>query len=159
MVRRIFGCTTLATVLVLSWGCSSSSSNSGGGAGAGGGGGGGGAAAGGGGGAGGGGAGGAGGGRGAGGGGGLGAGGGGGLGAGGGGGGATDAGTDAGNTSHGIQTIFLILMENHNWSDIYQSSSAPYRATGATVALFTAGQPEHQLAPVDDDDLVLRQLL
>ena len=25
-----------------------------------------------------------------------------------------------------IKTVFIILMENHNWSDIYKSSSAPY---------------------------------
>jgi hypothetical protein len=33
--------------------------------------------------------------------------------------------TDAGGTG-AIQTVFLILMENHNWSDIKGSSSAPY---------------------------------
>jgi phosphatidylinositol-3-phosphatase len=27
---------------------------------------------------------------------------------------------------HAIDTVFLIVMENHNWSDIYQSPSAPY---------------------------------
>jgi hypothetical protein len=30
------------------------------------------------------------------------------------------------NASHAITTVFLILMENHNWSDIYQRSAAPY---------------------------------
>lgn len=29
-------------------------------------------------------------------------------------------------TSHTMKTVFLILMENHNWSDIKGSSSAPY---------------------------------
>jgi hypothetical protein len=27
---------------------------------------------------------------------------------------------------HAINTVFLIVMENHNWSDIYQNPSAPY---------------------------------
>jgi hypothetical protein len=41
---------------------------------------------------------------------------------------ASDAGTppDAGSSNH-IQTVFMILMENHNWSDVYQNTaSAPY---------------------------------
>jgi hypothetical protein len=29
-------------------------------------------------------------------------------------------------TSNHIQTVFLIVMENHNWSDIYNNPSAPY---------------------------------
>ena len=29
-------------------------------------------------------------------------------------------------TGHAITTVFLILMENHNWSDIEQNPSAPY---------------------------------
>ncbi len=29
-------------------------------------------------------------------------------------------------THNNIQTVFLIVMENHNWSDIFNSSSAPY---------------------------------
>ncbi len=29
-------------------------------------------------------------------------------------------------TSNNIQTVFLIVMENHNWSDIFNSPSAPY---------------------------------
>jgi phosphatidylinositol-3-phosphatase len=29
-------------------------------------------------------------------------------------------------TDHAINTVFLIVMENHNWFDIYQNSSAPY---------------------------------
>ena len=35
-----------------------------------------------------------------------------------------DAGSDAGPPR--IQTVFLVLMENHNWSDIHGSASAPY---------------------------------
>ena len=34
--------------------------------------------------------------------------------------------SEAGRTGHSIQTVFLILMENHNWSDIKGSASAPY---------------------------------
>ncbi len=40
-----------------------------------------------------------------------------------------DGGADAkadGSSTHSIQTVFLILMENHNWSDIKGSASAPY---------------------------------
>jgi phospholipase C len=29
-------------------------------------------------------------------------------------------------SGHAIKTVFVIMMENHNWSDIYGSSSAPY---------------------------------
>jgi hypothetical protein len=38
---------------------------------------------------------------------------------------------DAGTTTSGpsLQTVFVILMENHNWSDIHNSSSAPYIAS------------------------------
>ena len=36
----------------------------------------------------------------------------------------SDAGVDSG--AHAIKTVFLILMENHNWSSIKGSSSAPY---------------------------------
>jgi hypothetical protein len=32
---------------------------------------------------------------------------------------------DAG-AAHAIQTVFVVLMENHNWSDIHGSASAPY---------------------------------
>ncbi len=44
-----------------------------------------------------------------------------------------------GREHHAIQTIFLILMENHNWSDIKGNNSAPYingtlLATGAYAA-------------------------
>ncbi len=40
--------------------------------------------------------------------------------------GGTDATTDAPASGHAIKTVFLILMENHNWSDIKGSPSAPY---------------------------------
>jgi hypothetical protein len=40
-------------------------------------------------------------------------------------GGAPDSGADT-STTHAVQTVFLILMENHNWSDIKGSASAPY---------------------------------
>ncbi len=33
---------------------------------------------------------------------------------------------DGGEATHAIKTVFLILMENHNWSSIEGSSSAPY---------------------------------
>ena len=33
---------------------------------------------------------------------------------------------DAGSPTHAIKTVFMILMENHNWSDIKGSSSAAY---------------------------------
>ena len=33
---------------------------------------------------------------------------------------------DASTTLHHIKTVFVIVMENHNWSDIYQNPSAPY---------------------------------
>lgn len=36
----------------------------------------------------------------------------------------SDGGSDAG--AVGIRTVFIILMENHNWSDIHGSASAPY---------------------------------
>jgi phosphatidylinositol-3-phosphatase len=39
---------------------------------------------------------------------------------------ATAQATAATTTSHTLKTVFLILMENHNWSDIKGSSSAPY---------------------------------
>ncbi|MHB8418278.1 MAG: alkaline phosphatase family protein [Myxococcales bacterium] len=39
---------------------------------------------------------------------------------------AGDAGAPAPFAGGKIHNVFLILMENHNWSDIYQSSSAPY---------------------------------
>src|SRR5215471_5937156 len=29
-------------------------------------------------------------------------------------------------SEHAITTVFLIMMENHNWSDIYLNPSAPY---------------------------------
>jgi hypothetical protein len=41
----------------------------------------------------------------------------------------SDSGSDAGTTDSGtsaIKTVFIILMENHNWSQIQGSSSAPY---------------------------------
>jgi hypothetical protein len=42
-------------------------------------------------------------------------------------GGAGDAGADASEAgATGIQTVFVIVMENHNWSDIEGSTSAPY---------------------------------
>lgn len=43
-------------------------------------------------------------------------------------GGTTDGGTADGGTTggHVIKTVFMILMENHNWADIQGSSSAPY---------------------------------
>ncbi len=34
--------------------------------------------------------------------------------------------TLSGSTAAGIQTVFIVLMENHNWSSISGSSSAPY---------------------------------
>lgn len=37
----------------------------------------------------------------------------------------SEAGTDAG-SGNAIQTVFLIVMENHDWSDIVGSASAPY---------------------------------
>jgi hypothetical protein len=40
-------------------------------------------------------------------------------------GGSAGGGGDA-SSGHAIQTVFLILMENHNWSDIEGSASAPY---------------------------------
>jgi hypothetical protein len=33
---------------------------------------------------------------------------------------------DGGGGTHAVKTVFLILMENHNWSDIKGSTSAPY---------------------------------
>lgn len=38
----------------------------------------------------------------------------------------TDAAASADAGTHAIRTVFLVLMENHNWSDISGSSSAPY---------------------------------
>ncbi len=38
----------------------------------------------------------------------------------------TPAESRAGRASHAIKTVFLILMENHNWSDIKGSPSAPF---------------------------------
>ena len=35
-----------------------------------------------------------------------------------------DTSMDAG--THAIRTVFVVLMENHNWSDIHHSTSAPY---------------------------------
>jgi hypothetical protein len=40
--------------------------------------------------------------------------------------GGADGGADAGVTGHAIKTVFIILMENHNWSQIAGSASAPY---------------------------------
>jgi len=37
-----------------------------------------------------------------------------------------ESGTEGGPGGHAIKTVFLILMENHNWSDIKGSASAPY---------------------------------
>lgn len=34
--------------------------------------------------------------------------------------------TDGGRSGHAIQTVFVILMENHNWADVFGSTSAPY---------------------------------
>src|SRR3979411_2634676 len=42
------------------------------------------------------------------------------------GGGDAQGGTDAGSNGHAIQTVFLILMENHNWLDFKGSADAPY---------------------------------
>ena len=39
---------------------------------------------------------------------------------------ASDAGSDGTSGGHAIKTVFLILMENHNWSSIKGSASAPY---------------------------------
>jgi hypothetical protein len=36
------------------------------------------------------------------------------------------SGADDAGRPHAIKTVFVILMENNNWSDIYQSSAAPY---------------------------------
>ncbi len=38
----------------------------------------------------------------------------------------TDTNKTDGATTHAIKTVFLVLMENHNWSDIKGSASAPY---------------------------------
>jgi phosphatidylinositol-3-phosphatase len=38
----------------------------------------------------------------------------------------TDAAHDAGGGTHAIQTVFLVLMENHNWSTIKGNASAPF---------------------------------
>jgi hypothetical protein len=37
-----------------------------------------------------------------------------------------DASARDGGATHAIQTVFVVLMENHNWSDIHGSASAPY---------------------------------
>lgn len=38
----------------------------------------------------------------------------------------SDAGDDAASSPGALKTVFLIVMENHNWSDIKGSASAPY---------------------------------
>src|SRR5580700_10376854 len=40
--------------------------------------------------------------------------------------GSSGGGVEGGAAGPAIKTIFLILMENNNWSTIYQSSAAPY---------------------------------